>query len=249
MVEWASQQTTMLNGKRAIVTGGSEGIGRAIVQTLVRSGAHVVTCARDEDKLAKSVAELSEGPGKVRGIRADVSSPDDLARLFADADSIMGGLDILVANSAVGAEGVTQMSEEDEAKVIDINLKGYVLCARHAAERLEGEGGHIVFVGSMSADVREAEGSVYVATKAAIQGLAGAFRKEVNEKGIHVTLIEPGSVATPMQELEPDEEAEQIRRLEMMRPEDIADCVAFALTRPPRCDVVAMQVRPHRQII
>lgn len=247
--DWAGQQFALLAGKRAIVTGGTEGIGQAIVQMLVRSGVHVVTCARDEAKLSATVEALGGEEGKVCGIPADVSKREDIERLFKDADTVMGGLDILIANAAVGAAGVTDMSAQDQEETLDINLKGYVLCAREAARRFERDGGKIVFIGSMSADVREAEGSVYVATKAGVQGLAGAFRKEVNERGIHVTLIEPGAIATPMQGLEPDEEADQLQRQEMMRPEDVADCVAFALTKPSRCDVVAMQVRPHRQII
>jgi NAD(P)-dependent dehydrogenase (short-subunit alcohol dehydrogenase family) len=245
----ANQKTTSLRGKRVIVTGGSEGIGRAIVEMLAAEGACVVTCARDEGKLRQAVEEASTSGAAVYGVRADISRSEDVAELFSQADKLAGGVDVLVANAAIAGEGVTSMNEADEQQVIDINLKGHVLCAKQAVQRMEAKGGHIVFIGSMSADVREAEGSVYAATKAGIQGLAGAFRKEVNEKGIHVTLIEPGAVATPMQDLDPKEEAEKIEKQEMMLAEDVADCVAFALTRPARCDVVALQVRPHRQII
>lgn len=108
--------------------------------------------------------------------------------------------------------------------------------------------GHIVNIGSMSADVRETGSSAYVATKAGIQGFSEALRKEVNAHGIKVTLIEPGAVGSDMQ---PEKETHAAKAVsgDMLKAEDIAACVRYCLTQPSRCDVVAVSIRPHHQEI
>ena len=93
-------------------------------------------------------------------------------------------------------------------------------------------GGHIVNIGSMSADLREAGSEVYVATKAGIQAFSESLRKTANKQGIRVTLIEPGAVATPIQEKSPQEEKRKIEAMEMLLPQDIARCVLWCLQQP-----------------
>jgi NADP-dependent 3-hydroxy acid dehydrogenase YdfG len=126
---------------------------------------------------------------------------------------------------------------------------GYIACAREAVSRMKGRGGHIVNVGSMSADLREEENSVYVATKAAIQAFSGSLRKTVNPEGIRVTLIEPGKVATDMVGMDDGRKEALIDEQKMLRPEDVADCVLYCLERPRRCEIVGVQIRPHLQLI
>jgi NADP-dependent 3-hydroxy acid dehydrogenase YdfG len=135
--------------------------------------------------------------------------------------------------------------------ILKTNLLGYMAIAHEAVERMKASGwGHIVNIGSMSADVREKDSSVYVATKAGIQGFSEALRKEVNPLGIKVTLIEPGAVGTDMQDqYSPEEQRERIEQMKMLRAEDIAACVLYTITQPKRCDVVALQIRPHLQEI
>ena len=101
----------------------------------------------------------------------------------------------------------------------------------------------------MSADLREEGGEVYVATKAAIQAFSESLRKNANKQNIRVTLIEPGAVATPIQEKTKEEEREKLEKMEMILPEDIARCILYCLTQPQRVDVVSVQVRPVKQII
>ena len=101
----------------------------------------------------------------------------------------------------------------------------------------------------MSADVREKDSSVYVGTKAGIQGFSEALRKEVNPHGIKVTLIEPGAVDTPMQRKTAADKARRVRAMEMIEPKDVAECIVFALSQPKRVDIVSMQVRPLKQLI
>ena len=101
----------------------------------------------------------------------------------------------------------------------------------------------------MSADLREAGSPIYVATKAAIQGFTESLRKLLNPDGIRVTLIEPGAVATPMQEKNPSEEREKIEKMEMLEADEIAQSIYYVLTQPSRCDVVMLQIRPTKQVI
>jgi NADP-dependent 3-hydroxy acid dehydrogenase YdfG len=110
-------------------------------------------------------------------------------------------------------------------------------------------GGDIVNIGSMSADVREEGSSIYVATKAAIQGFSEALRKEVSPGGIRVSLIQPGQTGSDMQATSPEEERQLQRNLEMLKAEDIADLVLFCLTRAQRTAVVSVDIRPLMQLI
>ncbi|WP_337176179.1 SDR family oxidoreductase [Paludisphaera sp.] len=236
-------------GKGAIVTGGTTGIGRATALRLAADGAKVLICGRHQRELDDAMADLREAGGEVHGMTVDLSRREDATRLFAEADRLLGRVDILVNNAALGAGGIGDESESDWEYVIRTNLIGYLACAREAIARMRAAGaGHIVNIGSMSADVREEGSSVYVATKSAIQGFSESLRKEVNKLGIKVSLIEPGAVGTDMQ---PDKEthAAQAESGEMLKAEDIADCVLFCLTQPWRCDVVAVSIRPHAQEI
>lgn len=119
-----------------------------------------------------------------------------------------------------------------------------------AIERMkEQKRGHIINVGSMSADVRETGSAVYVATKSGIQGFSESLRKEINELGIKVTLIEPGAVGTDMQPVSVSDQEGKQEKLEMLKSEDIAYAILFTLAQPMRCDVVEMRIRPHMQLI
>ena len=134
--------------------------------------------------------------------------------------------------------------------MIKTNLLGYIACTREALDRMKPhKAGHIVNIGSMSADVREQGSSIYVATKSGIQGFSESLRKEVNEAGIKVTLIEPGAVGTDMQPVSVPDQRQKEENLEMLKAEDIAAAVLFTLTQPKRCDVVDLKIRPHLQII
>jgi NADP-dependent 3-hydroxy acid dehydrogenase YdfG len=164
----------------------------------------------------------------------------------------LGGVDILVNNAALAAKSVTEMEEDEWVYVVQTNLIGYIACCREAIDRMTKKGeGHVVNVGSMSSTVREKGSDVYVATKAGIEGFSEALRKQVNEQGIKVTLIEPGLVGTEMtvdqvpKELQPRQEAEG----EMLKAEDIAELIHFTLIQPKRCDIVVAQIRPHGQAI
>jgi NADP-dependent 3-hydroxy acid dehydrogenase YdfG len=138
---------------------------------------------------------------------------------------------------------------DDWEYTVKTNLLGYMACTHEATLRMEGKNGHIVNIGSMSADGREAGSSVYVATKAGVQGFTEALRKELNPKGIKVSLIEPGSVGTDMPSETEEEQREKEENGEMLKAEDVAACVLYTLCQPQRCDIVLVQIRPHKQLI
>lgn len=240
-----------LQGKNVMVTGGTTGIGRSTAQALLQRGANVFIFGRHQKELDEAMADL-KSLGKLEGITADQAVPEDVEKVFAAFDSTMGDLDILINNAAVSGGSILDSEIRDWKYVLDANLFGYMACCRLGLDRMQAKGeGQIVNVGSMSADEAEADGNVYVATKAAVRGFSESLRKQVNEMGIRLTLIEPGSVGTDMvlENTPVEEQREQQRQGKMLKAEDIAECICFALTQPWRCDLVEMQVRPRLQLI
>jgi NAD(P)-dependent dehydrogenase (short-subunit alcohol dehydrogenase family) len=239
-----------VNGKNILITGGTTGIGRSTAILLAAQGAQVMIFGRHEQELKDAVHDIQQTGGTVTGLTADTSNPEDIRRVFTEVDRQMGRLDILVNNAALGYNSVMEGEYPDWQYIVSTNLLGYMAIAHEAIERMKPHGqGHIVNIGSMSADVREKDSSVYVATKAGIQGFSEALRKEVNPFGIKVSLIEPGAVGTDMQPESPEEQRQKQEKLEMLKAEDIAACILYTLTQPKRCDVVVVQIRPHLQAI
>lgn len=242
-----------LSGKSVIITGGTTGIGRATARRLLLAGANVLIFGREEAAVQEALADMEGlGSGKVHGLSADVSKHEDVVRVFAEADSRFGGLDILINNAAQGAHSIEEMPYEEFHSVLSTNLIGYMDCAREAVNRMKAKGeGHIVNIGSMSAWTREENADVYVATKAGIEGFSESLRKQVNKKGIKVTLIEPGLVGTDMtvDQVPVEGQPAKIEAGEMLKAEDLAETVYFTLIQPQRCDLVFVQIRPHNQAI
>lgn len=236
-----------IEGKAIVVTGGTTGIGRATARLLVERGARVLIYGRSEEDLQSALNEIRDA-GEVHGIVADQSKQADIQRIFAKADTQLGGVDVLVNNAAVSAGSVLEYSYDEISYVVQTNVVGHIACTQEAVQRMKAKGsGHIVNVGSMSADVREPEIDIYVATKGAIQAFSESLRKTVNMMGIKVSLIEPGKVGTDMNSSSPEEQEQQQEAGEMLTAEDLAECVHYVLTQPARCDVVAVQIRPHGQ--
>ena len=236
--------------KSVLITGGTTGIGRSTAILLAAQGARVMIFGRHEPELQDAMKDIKAAGGEVLGLTADASDPDDVQRVFREVDNQMSRLDILINNAALGYNSVMEGNYQEWQYIVKTNLLGYMSMAHEAIARMKQNGeGHIVNIGSMSADVREKDSSVYVATKAGIQGFSEALRKEVNPLGIKVTLIEPGAVGTDMQPQSPEEQRQLIEKMEMLRAEDIAASILYTITQPKRCDVVNLQIRPHLQSI
>jgi 3-hydroxy acid dehydrogenase/malonic semialdehyde reductase len=239
---------TSLENKRILVTGGTTGIGRATVALLAEAGARILTFGRHQAELDDLFAETRAGPGSVDGLIADVSSKDGMDVVFAAVDETLGGIDILVTCAAIGAEPIHEMEEEAWRYVVETNLIGTMAAARRAILRMDAQGsGHLLFVGSISTEIKAEGESVYSATKAGIQAFAETLRKEIATKNIKVSVIQPGSISTPMQECSDDEKRQAIADHEMLYADEVADTIIFALTRSERADVVNLRIEPRVQ--
>lgn len=241
-----------IKDKRIVITGGTTGIGKAIADVLVSLGGRVLILGRDEKDFKNAVDDIRQQfpDCEVYGTPADVSKKEDIDKIFEIIDTELGGIDILINNAALAASGITKENYEDFKYVIDTNITGYLTFANEASSRMkEQKSGHILNIGSMSAETREETSTVYVATKAAIQGFSASLRKELNPLGIKVSLIEPGAVTSDMQPGTKEEHQEKIQNMEMLEAYDIAMSALFCLSQPQRCDIVSMQIRPHLQLI
>lgn len=238
--------------KRIVITGGTTGIGRAVAELLVSLGGRVLTFGRDVTNLneALEIIKNKYPDAELYGKPADITQKEDIAMIFDLIERSLGGIDILINNAALGADGITESSFENSKYIIDTNIMGYLAFCEEAVKKMAAQkSGHIINIGSMSAETREETGTVYVATKAAIRGFTAALRKEINPLGVKVSLIEPGAVNTDMQPGSKQERLEKIDKMEMLEADDIAMSVLFCLSQPKRCDVVSLQIRPHLQLI
>ncbi|UZK70277.1 SDR family oxidoreductase [Sphingomonas sp. S1-29] len=241
-------ELTSLDGKRVLVTGGTTGIGLATVTLLVEAGARVMTFGRHQPGLDDALAQADRGSGSVDGMLADVSTRDGIDAVFAAMDEKLGGIDMLVTCAALGAQPVHEMEEDAWRYVIETNLIGTLASARRAILRMEAQGGgHLLFVGSISTEIKAVGESVYAATKAGIQAFAETLRKEVADKNIKVSVIQPGSVSTPMQECSDDQKEQAIADHRMLYADEVADVILFALTRSERSDIVNLRIEPRIQ--
>jgi NADP-dependent 3-hydroxy acid dehydrogenase YdfG len=241
-------ERTSLAGKRILLTGGTTGIGRATLALLAAQDARLLTFGRDPDAMETAVGEARSAGGEVFSIVADAATREGIASVYEEVDARLGGIDILIACAGIGAQPIHEMADDDWRYVIETNLVSYLACAREAILRMEKTGGgHLLFVGSISTDIKAEGESVYAATKAGIQAFAETLRKEVADKNIKISVIQPGSVETDMQTCSDDEKREAVAKDEMLHAEDVADAISFVLTRSPRTDILNLRIEPRVQ--
>jgi 3-hydroxy acid dehydrogenase / malonic semialdehyde reductase len=229
-----------LEGKTAVVTGASSGIGAATAQALARAGALVVGGARRP--------ELIEAP--VRALELDVTDPESCGRFVAEAAA--DGLDILVngAGLALGRDPFDDSTEDDERTVLETNVNGVIRMTRLCLPHLR-DGGHIVNLGSIAGRQAYPNGALYVTSKFAVRGFTYALREDLLGRPIRITTVDPGLVQTNFSRVRFRGDEEQARAVyegvEAMAPEDIAECVLFAVTRPPHVNVDEIVVKALAQ--
>jgi NAD(P)-dependent dehydrogenase (short-subunit alcohol dehydrogenase family) len=184
-----------LNGKVAVITGGSSGIGLATAQRFVEEGAHVVIMGRRQSELDKAKALIGDGLTTVAG---DVTSPADLDRLFATVLEQEGGLDILVASSGrVQPEELGKITEENFDRTFELNARATLFTVQTALPLIRN-GGSVILVGSIAGYVGIPGYSTYSATKAALRSYTRTWTREFSDRGIRFNTLSPGPIDTPI---------------------------------------------------
>lgn len=220
----------LLAGKKALVTGGSRGIGREIVLAYARAGASVVTCGRHASEALTSLSrELEDVGGAHRVLIADVGQAEDVDRLVTECRATLGGLDILVHNAGVMSRvPFAELPLEEWRRVIDTNLGAAYRVTQQALPLLSA-GASVVFVGSRVATIGMPLGAHYTASKAGLVGLTRSLAKELGPRGVRVNVVAPGSIETdtpiPPEARRRQEQVIALGRLG--RPSDVAGVAAF----------------------
>ena len=224
---------SVLAGRVALVTGGSRGIGAAIVRALAEGGASVVSTSRSGS---------GEKRERVRHVRADVRNPADAGRAVEEAVSAFGGLDILVNNAGVGAfVPVAEMTVEDWHTVIDTNVTGVFHFCHAAIPHLRKRGGGwIINISSLAAKNPFAGGAAYSASKSALNNFSEALMQEVRHDDIRVSYVMPGSVATDFGRGGAAKEGWALTA------DDVAQVVMDLLAMPPRSLPSRVELRPSK---
>ncbi len=231
---------TNMSDRVALVTGASSGIGRATARAFAAKGARVVLAARRKHELDTLVTEIEGQGGKATAIPTDVSAVQDVEQMVAHAIEVFGRLDYAVNNAGIEGQwaGITDLTEDEWDRVLDINLKGAFLCMKHEARAMldGGHGGAIVNIGSVNSFLGFQTGSAYVASKHGLIGLTTSVSAELAPQGIRVNLVCPGFIDTPMhrraREIVGDELYDEglipnVHLQRAGRPEEIAQTIIF----------------------
>ncbi|HET9545762.1 MAG TPA: SDR family oxidoreductase [Gaiellaceae bacterium] len=220
-----------------VITGASSGIGEATARLAAADGFRLVLAARRLERLEGLAAELG-GEERARAVRCDVTEWDDVRALADAALDAFGSIDVVFANAGFGAtRGFEASTPEHWRAMVLTNIYGAALTLRATFPALKASRGHLLLTGSV-AGRRVLSGSLYSATKWAVTAMGEAARQELDGTGVRVTLIEPGTVATPFFD-DPVTDA--------LEPEDVARAVLYAVGQPPHVDVNEVLVRPTAQ--
>ncbi len=244
-----------LQGRWALVTGATSGFGEAIARRLASSGCHVAITGRRADRLERVAKEIrAEHSVEVRTLVFDVRDREAVRKAMAGAEAVLSKLDILVNNAglALAIDPIQSGNPDDWDQMIDTNVKGLLYVTRAALPgMLERGRGHVVNIGSVAGHQVYAGGAVYAATKFAVRGLSDALRHDVLGTGIRVTNVEPGLGETEFSIVRFKGDQARASAIyegtQPLRPEDVADAVHWAVTRPPHVNVQSILLMPTDQ--
>jgi 3-oxoacyl-[acyl-carrier protein] reductase len=232
-----------LEGKVALITGASRGIGLAIARRLGAMGVRVSLCARNAKRLESAADECKRAGADAIAVAADVTRPADIAKLVETTEQLLGPVEILVNNAGVGYFGPVQTAgEANWDTVLDTNLKAVFLLSRAVAPgMIQMKAGHIVNIASLAGKNVFAGGAIYCASKWGLLGLTGCMAEDLRAHGIRVSAICPGSVATEF-----DFPGGRDRN-KMLQPDDVAHAVAMLLTQAPQSFISELSMRPTQK--
>ena len=233
-----------LNGKVAVVTGGSRGIGLAIARALVAEGVNVAITGRSAAHLSSARHAIEgAGPGAIETLQADVRRYVDVQQAVDATVSRFGGLDILVNNAGVGIfTSVASMTPEQWAEVVETNLTGVFYMCRAAIPHLRARGsGFVVNISSLAGKNPFVDGGAYCASKAGLNAFSEALMQEVRHDGIRVSYVMPGSVATGFSSGDPAKGADW-----KIAPAEVAEVVVNLLRHDPRSLPSRVELRPSK---
>jgi len=244
----------------ALVTGASSGIGEATARALAARGAKVALAARRLERLEKLASEIGGEGHTALAIESDITDPEQAAGAVERTVAELGRLDIVVNNAGVMLLGPLEDAPLEEwDRMIDLNLKGLIKTTHAAIPHLlaaAGESGRgcadVVNISSVAGRVARSGSGVYNLTKFGVGAFSESFRQEFAERRVRMTIIEPGAVATELSEHLRDGVREQVRKrfagVEMLQAEDIADAIAYAVTRPRHVCLNEVLIRPTEQV-
>jgi NAD(P)-dependent dehydrogenase (short-subunit alcohol dehydrogenase family) len=233
-----------LNGKVAIVTGGSRGIGLAIARALVADGVQVAIAGRNASHLSAARPTIeAAGPGSVETFQADVRSHADVQRVVDGTAARFGGIDILINNAGIGVfTEVSAMTPEQWSEVIDTNLTGVFNACHLVLPHMKRRGaGFIINISSLAGKNPFTQGAAYCASKAGLNAFSEALMQEVRYDNIRVSCVMPGSVATAFSSGDESRGADW-----KIASEDVADVVMNLLRHPPRSLPSLVELRPSK---
>jgi hypothetical protein len=231
-----------LEGKSAVVTGASSGIGEATALALAGEGARVVGGARRFDRIQPPVLARE----------LDVTDPASAERFVKAATDELGGIDLLInaAGLALGRDLFDESNEEDERTVLETNVNGLIRMTRLCLPHIR-DGGHIVNIGSIAGRQAYEKAAVYVASKFAVRGFTYGLREDLLGRPIRITTVDAGLVNTEFSRVRFRGDEETARKVyegvEAITPQEIADCILFAVTRPPHVNVDELVVKALAQ--
>ncbi len=223
----------MLKNKTAVVTGGTRGIGFAIVKKFLENGANVVITGSRQESVDKAVSQLTEYGEKVMGIYPDLCSPEEVQKAFSDIRKRFGSIDVLVNNAGISSRtSIYDYTIEEFSRILDINLKAVFVCSQAVARIMKEQGnGVIINTSSMVSKYGQPSGCGYPATKFAVNGLTVSLARELAKDNIRVNAVAPGVTRTDMVASLPKEMTDRISAgIPLGRigePEDIANACLY----------------------